>query len=143
LAVPICSSIRWKLSSSHSPAGLIRWFADTASVNLAQTPINTLSFAANRLSNGSCVRRGDSRCAAASVLPYRSIWSVLNNSDRSGGSSTGGVRDSMRVRNRDLNQAGSLRLGLLFVTNGVVQFRAAFAAFLRDESIAKQLRYWV
>ena len=112
----ICSSIRWKLSSSHSPAGVIRWFADTAAVNRLQTSISTPSFAANRGSSWSRARLGVSRCAAASVLPCRSIWSALNNSERSGSSSTGGLCDEPLVRRRALNWVRCPKIDVLLVT---------------------------
>ena len=114
--------MRWKLSSSHSPAGVIRSFADTAAVNCSQTSISTVSFAANRERSRSRARRGVNRCAAARILPWRSICSALNNSERSGSSSTGALYDKPPMRKRALNCVRCPRIDVLLVTESRCPF---------------------
>src|SRR4030095_1677998 len=96
--------------------------ADTAAVNCSQTSISTVSFAANRERSRSRTRRGVSRCAAARVLPCRSICSALNNSERSGSSSAGALGDEPRVPQRALNCVRCPRIDVLLVTESRCPF---------------------
>src|SRR5271165_6696192 len=100
----------------------MRWLPETAAVNCLQTPISTLSFAANRGRSLSRDRSDVSRCDCARILPYRSIWSALNNSDRSGSSSSRGLRGNPLLRRRALNCVRCPKIDVLFVTNCVIPF---------------------
>src|SRR5690606_10903218 len=80
----ICSSIRYRLSSSQSPAGVNRRWACAASLSSRLARSITASFALRRASSRSALRCALSRCACASTRPCRSICSALNSCARRG-----------------------------------------------------------